>query len=115
MTPPKIIEVSPILRDGANHSPEFVWFCDRALKYRGFVGDGDFGDCIAINLSSRMMDYAMSLDNVKAPSLVLNYLVLHELSHWAEEENEVDTEHSKRWMPFLLDILVDLEKDGSLK
>lgn len=111
----KIIEVTPLLRDGKGYSPEFVWFCDKSLKYRGFFGDGDFGECVAINFSSNMMCYAISIDNVKAPILVLNYLVLHELGHWAQESGEGDEEHCKRWLPFLFDLLISLEIQEMLK
>jgi len=105
-----VIEVTPILRDGKGHTPELVWFCDKSLKYRGFVGDGEFGACVAINFSGKMMTYAISTGNLKAPVLVLNYLLLHELSHWAEDSVKTDKDHSKRWMPFLMELLIAIEK-----
>ena len=112
----QFIDVRPILRDGKGYMPEFVWFCNKSLKYRGFFGDGEFGEAIGINFAGKLMDYAVSLQNVKAPILIINYLVLHELTHWAQEESEDDETHHKRWLHFLLTILISIEVEkGAVK
>ncbi|MBA7609863.1 hypothetical protein ES703_17058 [subsurface metagenome] len=59
----------------------------------------DVAACVALNRSNRRI---LALGPMDAFTTVL----LHELSHWAEENYRPDSDHSKIWNPFLASIIM---------
>ena len=58
----------------------------------------DVAACVALNRSNRRI---LALGPIDSFTTVL----LHELSHWAEENYRPDSDHSKIWNPFLASII----------
>jgi len=106
MTSMKEVTISDkylVLRDFGN--PEFVWFMQRGFGYRGFIGINELGnDCIAVNLGDSILAYATSRNEILGTTFWLNYILLHELTHWAILS---DRAH-KHWMGFLCKLLDSL-------
>jgi hypothetical protein len=88
----------------ADGDPGMVYYFERDGE-GGFLGYTDDGEkWIALNLGYRVCSYAASL-HPKCLVLWLNYVTLHELTHWATESED----GHNNWLRFLMELLIDLE------
>jgi hypothetical protein len=92
-----------------NGDPNIIYFFKRDCE-GGFLGQTDDGqEWIGINLGDVAFSYTASL-HPKCVVLWLNYVTLHELTHWATESEN----GHKNWLRFLMKLLLELE-DVELK
>jgi len=96
-----------ILRD-LDSDLEFIFLFMPNLPYRAFYGDAspESHPCIGINLADKLLKYAAT-KSVEATSFHLSYLVLHELTHWATDDNK----QHKHWCEYLFRLLFRLETE----
>lgn len=91
-------------------SPSIMWFFNPKSKFKGFLGENiECKDIIGINLGNSLIRYGVRKSEVYGTIFALDYLFLHELTHWA---TDLDNGHEK-WLKFLCNLLISLKKRPS--